>query len=338
MAEIIKVAFKALTKNDFFRINSSGLALGGGQAYVDFRRSDTSVEEWEQFFQGASQRTIRAQGPAWTFECRNLQLNSVQPKPLTIYQRRPPTISLGSQKLPGMSLEANRVEAWRPDLTGFPAMPEGIDVAGDVPDDLVEDLRVFIVRDSEDRFWAGWIQAGPPPISDPRLLRMFENEAGIIDLSGDYLLDSAQLHWPFAELLGSQPIWDPTDDLELAEPGVAYSLQKIRKRDQAAARSVRRLYDKCQLSGDEFLFMTKSGKPYLEVHHLIPLGKGGADSPHNMIVVSPHIHKMLHYANVSSIDLTQIVNNKLTLTINGESYTITWHPQHAARVLAQAQA
>ncbi|NUR44969.1 MAG: hypothetical protein HOP91_02270, partial [Sphingomonas sp.] len=152
MANILKVVFKTLTKNDFFRINSAGLALGGGQAYIDFRRSDISVDRWEEFFAGASQRNMRAQGPAWTFELRNLGLATVQPKPVVIYQRRPASISLGSQKLPGNSEDANRLEAWRPDLTGFPSMPGAVAIANDVPDALVANLRIFLLRDDEDRF------------------------------------------------------------------------------------------------------------------------------------------------------------------------------------------
>jgi 5-methylcytosine-specific restriction enzyme A len=337
MANVVKVAFKTLTKNDFYRINSGGLEHGGGQAYIDFRRSDIPVEQWEEFFAGASQQTIRAQGPAWTFELRNLGIGTVQPKPVVIYQRRQASISLGSQKLPGMSQDANRLEAWRPDLTGFPGMPAGIGVATDVPDALVANLRVFIIRDDSGRFWAGWIQSGAPAVDDPRLLRMFEADAGMVDLDGDYLLDPAQLHWPFSELLGDQSTWDPADLLPDSEPGITYSVQKVRKRDQAAARSVRKLYDNCQISGDQFVFNNKQGKAYLEVHHLIPLGKGGADSAHNMIVVSAQIHKMLHHADVSAIDLSQITNNQLPITIGGQGYTITWHPQHAARVLAHNQ-
>jgi 5-methylcytosine-specific restriction protein A len=334
VATVLKFAFKALTKNDFFRINSSGLARGGGQAYIDFRRRDISLDQWEAFFAGASDRTIRAQGPAWEFELRNLGLNTVQARHPIIYQRRRPTVSLGSQKLPGKSEDANRLEAWRPDLTGFPTMPAGIQDAPDVPDNIVEKLRVFIIRDDEDRFWAGWIQGDPPEVDDPRLLRLLEDEAGIIDLAGDYLLDPTKLHWPFAELLGDQAIWDAADVLPHAEPNVTYSVQKVRKRDQAAARSVRKLYQECQISGAEFVFLNKQGKPYLEVHHLIPLGKGGADSAHNMIVVSAQIHKMLHHANVSEIDLSKIAANQLPIKIDGKDYTITWHPQHAARVLA----
>ena len=41
---------------------------------------------------------------------------------------------------------------------------------------------------------------------------------------------------------------------------------------------------------------------------------------------------MLHYADVSEIDLNNIVDNKLKITINGDEYEITWLPQHLETV------
>ena len=38
---------------------------------------------------------------------------------------------------------------------------------------------------------------------------------------------------------------------------------------------------------------------------------------------------MLHYAEVSGLDLTGISSNKLKVEINGKSFTITWHPEHS---------
>ena len=79
-------------------------------------------------------------------------------------------------------------------------------------------------------------------------------------------------------------------------------------------------------------FKKKNGELYSEVHHLIPLGESGSDSYANAIVISPLIHRMLHYADVSVIDLNNIVDNKLRITINGDEYEITWLPQHLETV------
>ncbi len=84
------------------------------------------------------------------------------------------------------------------------------------------------------------------------------------------------------------------------------------------------------------MFKKSDGTPYTEAHHLIPLGEGGADAPHNLVIVSAHIHRMLHYADVSDIDLSKINNNQLDISINGVPYTITWHSEHAKLVEAAA--
>ncbi len=83
--------------------------------------------------------------------------------------------------------------------------------------------------------------------------------------------------------------------------------------------------------------MKNDGEPYIEAHHLIPLGEGGADRPENLIVVCPMLHRMLHYANVKGIDLNRIVRHDngsaaLSIHINDEEYTITWRPEHASRI------
>ena len=91
------------------------------------------------------------------------------------------------------------------------------------------------------------------------------------------------------------------------------------------------------MTGEQFVFKKADGQLYCEAHHLVPLGAGGADSPYNLIVVSPLIHRMFHYAEVSGLDLSKIVDNKLPITINGETYTITWNPLHAAVVIADAE-
>ncbi|WP_172977521.1 HNH endonuclease signature motif containing protein [Roseovarius sp. THAF9] len=109
---------------------------------------------------------------------------------------------------------------------------------------------------------------------------------------------------------------------------------KVRVRNQKAVRALKKLYGECQISGEQYVFPKEDGDPYLEVHHLIPLGLGGADSPANLVVLSAHMHRMLHYANVGEIDLSKISGDQLTIRINGNEYTIRWRPDHAAMIKA----
>lgn len=43
-------------------------------------------------------------------------------------------------------------------------------------------------------------------------------------------------------------------------------------------------------------FKNKYGVPYLEVHHVIPLSKGGADTPENCVALCPNCHRAIHFS------------------------------------------
>ena len=122
-------------------------------------------------------------------------------------------------------------------------------------------------------------------------------------------------------------------DYSAAPPAFKEVITKVRERNQKAARALKDLYGECQITGSKFSFKKADGKPYLEVHHLIPLGLGGADAPANLVVVSAHIHRMLHYAEVTGLDLTKISGNELAIEINGEAHVIRWRSDHVATII-----
>lgn len=112
-------------------------------------------------------------------------------------------------------------------------------------------------------------------------------------------------------------------------PDVKERILKIRQRNKSIVKNLKELYQgHCQISGTKFTFKKKNGEFYSEVHHLIPLGEQGSDSYANAIVVSPLVHRMLHFANISEIDLSKIRDQKLPITINEQLFEITWHAQH----------
>ena len=52
----------------------------------------------------------------------------------------------------------------------------------------------------------------------------------------------------------------------------------------------------CECCHKKAPFISKStGRPYLEVHHIIQLSKHGEDSVENAIAVCPNCHKKLHF-------------------------------------------
>lgn len=53
------------------------------------------------------------------------------------------------------------------------------------------------------------------------------------------------------------------------------------------------IFNKCSNT-----FLREDGTPYIEVHHIIPLCKGGEDGLWNLSVLCAHHHRMAHYADI----------------------------------------
>jgi len=52
---------------------------------------------------------------------------------------------------------------------------------------------------------------------------------------------------------------------------------------------------KCEACGDPAPFLREDGEPYLEVHHVRPLGEGGPDSADNAVGICPTCHRRFHH-------------------------------------------
>lgn len=50
----------------------------------------------------------------------------------------------------------------------------------------------------------------------------------------------------------------------------------------------------CQLCGQKAPFCDKQGDPYLEVHHIIWLSRGGSDTLENVVALCPNCHSKMH--------------------------------------------
>lgn len=59
-------------------------------------------------------------------------------------------------------------------------------------------------------------------------------------------------------------------------------------------------------------FITKEWNPYIEVHHIIPLFRGGEDALWNLSVLCAHHHRMAHFATDDKV--TEIEQNLLKET------------------------
>ena len=56
----------------------------------------------------------------------------------------------------------------------------------------------------------------------------------------------------------------------------------------------------CQYCGQQAPFIDKKGEPYLEVHHVIWLSRGGEDSTDNTVAICPNCHKRMHVLDQQS--------------------------------------
>lgn len=332
------LVFRRMTYADFRHINKIGgeEVGGGGQSYIDFPTADIKLDKWFEFL-GNNTDSGAGGRPVWEFEIKSFALNAA--KNLKIYQRRAASVSIASQKI--HSSQANRVPAWHPD-NGFPKDYNSAE----------ENLVIYIVKTYDNQFYAGWFLQDQVPstwVSDGTLERLFtEDSAGYLKFKRKLFVDTNNSTWPFhftpesiandipteEDIETDQELEDTSPALqELIESGrqpeTVERIFRIKKRNNRLVRNLKQLYNgHCQITGKQYTFVKQNGEYYSEVHHLIPLGENGSDSYANAIVVSPLIHRMLHYADVSDIDLSLIRDNKLTITINNENYEITWHPDH----------
>jgi len=337
------LVFRRMTYADFFNINKVGgeEAGGGGQSYFDIPINCVSIADWTRFI--GTPTGVAAKGPYWEFDINSFGLN--QSIDLKIYQRATSRCAVASQKLPENSRSGKRVPTWQP-VNGFPINFN--------PN--TENLVVYIVKTSDGEFWAGWFLQNQMPanwVGNATLSTMFTDDAaGYLKFRRRLFVDTTNNVWPFhfnaTTIVNDIPTEEDIDDeLELqdtsprlqelinnnTQPEFVNRVMRIRQRNNRLVRNLKNLYGgRCQITGEQFTFVKRNGEFYSEVHHLIPLGENGSDAYANAIVVSPLIHKMLHYADVSEINLNNIVNSQLSITINGIAHTIIWHPDHDTTV------
>ena len=73
------------------------------------------------------------------------------------------------------------------------------------------------------------------------------------------------------------------------------SVVRYRRDPAVAAWALLEARGRCEACGRDAPFVDVSGRPYLEVHHVIPLAEGGPDTVENVVAVCPNCHKELHF-------------------------------------------
>jgi 5-methylcytosine-specific restriction protein A len=73
-------------------------------------------------------------------------------------------------------------------------------------------------------------------------------------------------------------------------------IRRFERNFDVVAWAKRRANGICQLCQSQAPFITKQGNPFLETHHIIPLGQDGKDVIENTVALCPNCHRKLHHA------------------------------------------
>jgi len=364
--KIVKyVVFRYLTHADFFNIYKppGTEKRGGGQSYIDFGIGSIEPSKWKSFFVNVS-ASMRTQGPSWRFVIHSIGLNS--PQEVIIYQRRAQSFVVSSQRI--TSSRSNRIKAWLPQH-GFPepsdpknrtSCPEKLAVyivrteegeywagwfqnSSPCRDQVARSLLSEMTPDSPSVGHAGFLSfsSGQLLLDETDIVKPF---IGVIYVKKKVKKKITKKAKKKKRLIKRSVRSEEEITKSLFEEDENYIseikgkkkeyIRKIISRNYKAIKDLKDLYQgKCQITGDKYSFKKKDGTLYSEAHHCIPLEEEGADSPYNIIIVNPLIHKMLHYSDVTEIDLSKISKaNSLKIKINNQTFTIKWHPDHAKLV------
>lgn len=74
----------------------------------------------------------------------------------------------------------------------------------------------------------------------------------------------------------------------------ATTVQQYQRSPAVAEYAKRRANGICELCKRSAPFNDKSGRPYLETHHVVWLARGGADVIENTVALCPNCHKQMH--------------------------------------------
>ncbi len=83
----------------------------------------------------------------------------------------------------------------------------------------------------------------------------------------------------------------PQQTKQLTNSLASYRQRSVAVREYVLARAA----GKCELTGKSAPFQTKSGQPYLEVHHVRRLSDDGPDDPRYVAAICPTVHREIHF-------------------------------------------
>jgi len=145
-------------------------------------------------------------------------------------------------------------------------------------------LEVFINAKPENRHIEAKVRQQLQFLRDEKKITFLDN-SGHYTLRDIYLLDKEIEETKTIDLTKENP--------EKRE----YIVETYVRNVKWAAMAVEILGDFCLCKGCNNTFLRQDGTRYIEVHHIIPLFKGGEDGIWNLAVLCAHHHKMAHYSD-----------------------------------------
>jgi len=172
-----------------------------------------------------------------------------------------------------------------------------------------EGSRTFLLKGLNDKFGDYeliGIGGKTPQATVRRLLQELrdENFISFLDKSGCYTLRGIDLLDSEKEEIKTISIIDESPQKR------EHLIETYIRKTKWAEHAKRILGSRCLFKNCENSFHKEDGSLYIEVHHIIPLYKGGEDGIWNLSVLCAHHHRMAHFA-VSS-DIIKIENYLLT--------------------------
>ncbi len=116
-----------------------------------------------------------------------------------------------------------------------------------------------------------------------------------------------------AEGFNTPPVGNPTPRRIASAPST------LVQRDPAVVAWVlRQANGKCECCSMDAPFLTASGKPYLEVHHLHTLANGGPDTVDNTVALCPNCHRAVHHS-ASRTELIDVIYARVERLVRSQS-------------------
>jgi hypothetical protein len=105
---------------------------------------------------------------------------------------------------------------------------------------------------------------------------------------------------------------DSSEELSRKGTAVVKEAEQYNRSSKVKEYALARADGVCEGCKEPAPFKNKNGEPYLHIHHINELSKGGSDSPDSVVALCPNCHYRVHHGEDGETyneDLSQYINN-----------------------------